>query len=163
MHVKRKLCLLGLGLVAATAAFALGNPRFLRAPSARLGSPKVIVSWQEVDLINTTPVDYSLSAKSAIRYQCVNADGTCPAYSKEAELMTDLRVGGSFAVEKGGKICDAMVIPAPKSGLVCPAGQVPRVATAVFTHIKLKDVTNGVWSYTQPSALSYNGPECPSY
>ena len=163
MDTKRKLWLIGLGLLVATAAFAIGNPRFLRAPSARLGSPKVIASWVEVDLINKGDVDYSLSAATAVRYQCVNPDGSCPYSPKETELMSNMRVGGSFAVEKGGKICNDLVLPAPQSGLVCPGKQVPRVVTAVFTHIKLKDTTNGVWSYTQPSSLSYNGAECPSY
>ena len=36
----RGLCLLGLGLVVATAAIAgSGSPKFLRAPSAKLDSP----------------------------------------------------------------------------------------------------------------------------
>ena len=41
MQIKRALCLVGVAVVA-TAAIA-ASPKFLRAPSASLGSPKVIV------------------------------------------------------------------------------------------------------------------------
>jgi len=35
------------------------------------------------------------------------------------------------------------------------------VVSVVFTNITLTDVTNGVSSPTDPSALTYNAPECP--
>jgi hypothetical protein len=125
MQNKRTLCLLGMALVA-TAAIA-ASPKFLRAPSASLGSPKVIVKWTEVGLGITDSVS----------------------------------VGGTFAVDKNGRISEALVIPAPPSTLVCPGGQVVGVASVVFTNITLTDLTNGISSPTNPSSLTYNTTECP--
>ena len=65
MQIKRTPCLLGLALVA-TAAMA-GAPHFLRAPSASLGSPKVIVRWAEVGLGSVDSVNYVASATAAAR------------------------------------------------------------------------------------------------
>ena len=162
MHIKRTACLFGLALVA-TAAIAGkgGDPQFLRAPSASLGSPKVIVRWTEVGLGNTDTVAYIASATAAARYQCINRGNNCPAASNKEDVLSDLNVGGTFAVDKNGKITGTLIIPAPTGTLVCPGNQVVGVVSAVFTNIRLTDVTNGVSSPTNPSALTYNAPECP--
>ena len=160
MQLNRKLCLLALALVATGAIAAKGNPQFLRAPSASLGSPKVIVGWTEVGLGDTDTVHYIASATAAARYQCVNRGNNCPAASNKEDVLVDLSVSGTFAV-KNGRITDTMIIPAPPSTLVCPGNQVVGVVSVVFTNITLMDVTNGVTSLTNPSSLSYNAPECP--
>jgi hypothetical protein len=159
MQIKRIPCLLGLALIS-TAAIA-GHPHYLRAPSASLGSPKVIVRWTEVGLGSTDSVNYAASATAAARYQCVNRGNNCPAASNKADVLSDISVGGTFAVDKNGKITGFLIIPAPAGALVCPGNQVVGVVTAVFTDITLTDVTNGVSSPTNPSALTYNAPECP--
>ena len=160
MQIKRTLCLLGLALVA-TVAIAGGNPKFLRAPSASLGSPKVIVKWTEVGLGITDTVDYVASATAAARYQCVNRGNNCPAASNKEDVLADVSVGGTFAVDKNGRITEALIIPAPPATLVCPGNQVVGVVSVVFTNITLTDVTNSVSSPTNPSSLTYNAPECP--
>ena len=159
MQIKWTPCLLGLVLVATAAVAA--NPKFLRAPSASLGSPKVIVKWTEVGLGSVDSVNYTASATAAARYQCVNRGNNCPAASNKADVLSDISVGGTFAVDKNGKITGFLIIPAPAGALVCPGNQVVGVVTAVFTNISLTDVTNGVSSPTNPSALTYNAPECP--
>jgi hypothetical protein len=111
MQIKRTPCLLGLALVA-TAAIA-GHPKFLRAPSASLGSPKVIVKWTEVGLGITDSVNYVASATAGARYQCVNRGNNCPAASNKEDVLADVSVGGTFAVDKNGRISEALVIPAP--------------------------------------------------
>jgi hypothetical protein len=158
MQIKRTHCLLGLALVA-TAAMA-ANPAFLRAPSAQLGSPKVIVKWTEVGLGLTEGVDYIASATAAARYQCVNRGSNCPSASNKEDVLLDVSVGGTFAV-KNGKITGSLTIPAPPSTLVCPGNQVVGVASVVFTNITLTDTTNGVTSPTDPSSLTYNATEGP--
>ena len=159
MQIKRTPCLLGLALVA-TVAIA-GSPKFLRAPSASLGSPKVIVSWTEVGLGLTESVDYVATATAAARYQCINRGNKCPAASNKEDVVADLSVGGTFSVDKNGRISAEMTIPAPPPTLVCPGNQVVGVVSAVFTEITLTDVTNNITSLTDPSALTYNAPECP--
>ena len=159
MRIKRTPCLLGLALVA-TAAIA-GHPQFLRAPSASLGSPKVIVRWTEVGLGSVDSVNYVASATAAARYQCVNRGNNCPAAPNKADVLSDVNVGGTFAVDKNGRITGSLIIPAPPAGLACPGNQVVGVVSVVFTNITLTDVTNGVSSPTDPSALTYNAPECP--
>lgn len=159
MQRKCTPCLLGLALVA-TAAIA-ASPRFLRAPSASLGSPKVIVKWTEVGLGITDSVDYIASATAAARYQCVNRGNNCPAASNKEDVLSDVSVGGTFVVDKNGRITEALTIPAPPPTLSCPGGQVVSVVSVVFTNITLTDVTNGVSSPTNPSALTYNATECP--
>jgi len=165
MQIKSSLLLLGLALaVATTAALAInvGIPKFLRAPSAQLGSPKVIVSWIEIGLGNPDgSVNYVASATAAARYQCVNRGNNCPAAPNKADVLSDVNVGGTFAVDKNGRITGSLIIPAPPGTLRCPGNQVVGVVSVVFTNIRLTDVTNGVSSPTNPSALSYNGPECP--
>ena len=161
MQIKRTPCLLGLALVA-TAAIA-GQPHYLRAPSASLGSPKVIVRWTEVGLgsvDSVDSVDYIASATAGARYQCVNRGNNCPAAPNKADVLSDVNVGGTFAVDKNGRITGSLIIPAPPASLVCPGNQVVGVVSAVFTNITLTDVTNGVSSPTDPSALTYNAPEC---
>jgi hypothetical protein len=158
MQIKRTPCLLGLALVA-TAAMA-ASPQFLRAPSAQLGSPKVIVSWTEVGLGSTEGVSYLASATAAARYQCINRGNKCPAASNKEDVLSDVSVGGTFAV-KNGRITGELEIPAPPSTLVCPGNQIVGVVTVVFTDITLTDVTNGLTSLTNPSSLTYNAPECP--
>jgi len=159
MQFKRTPCLLGLALVS-TAAIA-GHPVFLRAPSASLGSPKVIVKWTEVGLGSTDGINYVANATAAARYQCVNRGNNCPAASNKADVLADISVGGTFAVDKNGRITGSLIIPAPPAGLACPGNQVAGVVSVVFTNITLTDVTNGVSSPTDPSALTYNAPECP--
>jgi hypothetical protein len=159
MQIKRTPCLLALALVA-TAAIA-ASPHFLRAPSASLGSPKVIVKWSEVGLGITDSVNYVASATAAARYQCVNRGNNCPAASNKEDVLSDVNVGGTFAVDKNGRISEALVIPAPPGTLVCPGNQRVGVVSVVFTNIRLTDVTNGVSSPTNPSALTYNAAECP--
>ena len=159
MQIKHSVCLLGLAVVA-TAAIA-GNPKFLRAPSASLGSPKVIVKWTEVGLGLTESVDYIASATAAARYQCVNRGNNCPAASNKEDVLSDVSVGGTFAVDKNGRISASMIIPAPPATLACPGNQVVGVVSVVFTDIRLTDVTNGVSSATNPSALTYQASECP--
>ena len=159
MQIKRTVCLLGVALVA-TVAIAR-SPQFLRAPSASLGSPKVIVKWTEVGLGIVDSVNYVASATAAARYQCVNRGNNCPAASNKEDVLADVSVGGTFAVDKNGRISEALIIPAPPATLVCPGNQVVGVASVVFTNITLTDVTNGVTSLTNPSALTYNAPECP--
>ena len=162
MQNKRKLGLIGLVLVA-TAAIAGkgGNPEFLRAPSAKLGSPKVIVTWTEVGLGSVDSIDYIANATAAARYQCVNRGNNCPAASNKEDVLADLSVGGTFNVDKNGRITASMDIPAPPPTLKCPGNQVRGVVNVVFTNITLTDVTNNVSSLTNPSALTYNAPECP--
>jgi len=159
MRIPRTPCLLGLALVA-TAAMA-ANPKFLRAPSASLGSPKVIVKWTEVGLGITDSVDYVASATAAARYQCVNRGSNCPAASNKEDVLSDVSVGGTFAVDNNGRISEALTIPAPPATLVCPGNQVVGVVSVVFTNITLTDVTNGISSPTNPSALTFTAPECP--
>jgi len=159
MQITRTPCLLGLALFS-TAAIA-GHPVFLRAPSATLGSPKVIVKWTEIGLGSTDSVDYIANATAAARYQCVNRGNNCPAASNKADVLADMSVGGTFSVDKNGRITGTLIIPAPAGALVCPGNQVVGVVSAVFTNIALTDVTNGVSSPTNPSALTYNAPECP--
>ena len=158
MQMNRTHCLLGLALVA-TAAMA-ASPQFLRAPSASLGSPKVIVKWTEIGLGLTDSVQYVASASAAARYQCVNRGNNCPAASNKEDVISDVSVAGTFAVDNG-RITGTLTIPAPDSTLECPGGQVVAVASVVFTNITLTDATNGVTSPTNPSALTYNATECP--
>jgi hypothetical protein len=159
MKFKRTLGLIGLGLVA-TAVIA-GNPKFLRAPSASLGSPKVIVKWTEVGLGGLDSVSYTASATAGARYQCVNRGNNCPAASNKADVMANVSVGGTFDVDQAGRITGTLTIPAPESNLVCPGNQVVGVVSAVFTNITLTDLTNNVSSLTNPSSLTYTAPECP--
>ncbi len=161
MHIKRTACLFGLALVA-TAAIAGkgGDPQFLRAPSASLGSPKVIVRWTEVGLGNTDTVAYIASATAAARYQCINRGNNCPAASNKEDVVAGVSVSGTFAVTNG-RITDTLIIPAPPATLACPGNQVLGVVAVVFTNITLADATNGVSSPTNPSSLAYNAPECP--
>ena len=159
MQIKRTVCLLGVAL-GATVAIAR-SPQFLRAPSASLGSPKVIVGWTEVGLGNTDTVAYIASATAAARYQCVNRGNTCPAASNKEDVLSDVSVGGTFSVDKNGRISEALVIPAPPATLVCPGKHVVGVVSVVFTNITLTDVTNGLSSPTNPSSLTYNATECP--
>ena len=98
MQINRTVCLIGLALVS-TAAMAA--TQFLRAPSARLGSPKVIVEWTEVGLGNTDRVDYTASATAAARYQCINRGNNCPAASNKQDVLIDLSVSGTFSVKNG--------------------------------------------------------------
>lgn len=160
MHIKRTPCLLvGLALVA-TAALA-AHPQFLRAPSAQLGSPKVIVKWTEIGLGSTDSVNYTASATAGATYQCVNLGTNCPAAANKEDVMADVNVGGTFAVDKNGKIIGSLVILPPPSTLRCPGNQVVGVASVAFTNIRLTDLTNGVSSPTNPSALTYIAPTCP--
>ena len=159
MQIKRTVCLLGVALVA-TVAIAR-SPQFLRAPSASLGSPKVIVEWTEVGLGNTDRVDYTASATAAARFQCVNRGSNCPSASNKEDVLANVSVGGTFSVDKNGRISEALIIPAPPATLKCPGNQVVGVVSVVFTNIRLTDTTHAVTSLTNPSALSYNAPECP--
>jgi hypothetical protein len=161
MQIKPTLCLLGVALIA-TAAIAGGKPKFLRAPSASLGSPKVIVNWSEVGLGNTgSGINYVASAKAGVHYQCVKKGHVCPARGNKEEILSNVYVSATFTVDKNGRINDTLTILPPPSTLVCPQYQYVSVASVVFTNIKLTDVTNGLSAPTNPSALSYNGPECP--
>ena len=159
MQIKLASGLLSLALVS-TAAIA-GHPVFLRAPSASLGSPKVIVKWTEVGLGSVDSVNYTASATAAARYQCVNRGNNCPAASNKEDVMADVSVGGTFEVDKNGRISESLTILAPPSTLRCPGNQVVGVVSVVFTNITLTDVTNGLSSPTNPSALTYNATECP--
>jgi len=159
MQIKHSVCLLGLAVVATVAMAA--SPKFLRAPSASLGSPKVIVKWTEVGLGITDSVDYIASATAAARYQCVNRGNNCPAASNKEDVLSDVSVGGTFSVDKNGRISEALIIPAPPATLKCPGNQVVGVVSVVFTNIRLTDVTNGLSSPTNPSALTYQASECP--
>jgi hypothetical protein len=158
MQIKRTHCLLGLALVTTVAMAA--NPAFLRAPSAQLGSPKVIIKWTEIGLGQTESVNYVASATAAARYQCVNRGNKCPSASNKEDVLSAVSVAGTFAVDNG-RITGTLTIPAPDSTLQCPGGQVVGVASVVFTDITLTDTTNGVTSPTNPSALTYNATECP--
>ncbi|NUS60916.1 MAG: hypothetical protein HOQ01_08210 [Lysobacter sp.] len=164
MRIKRTLCLVGLlGLaVGATVVIAKGNPQFLRAPSASLGSPKVIVKWTEVGLANIGTISYIASAHATARYQCVNRGNNCPAASNKEDVMADVSVGGTFNVDKNGRITNSLTILAPESTLQCPGNQVVGVVRVEFTGIELEDITNGISSPTNPSSLTYNAPECPN-
>ena len=161
MQIKRSHLLLGLALATTAALAAVVPPRFLRAPSAELGSPKVIVKWIEVALGDTDTVHYVATATAGARYPCVNRGGNCPAASNKEDVLANVSVGGTFGIDKNGRISNILIIPAPPGTLVCPGNQVVGVVSAVFTNIRLTDTTNGVSSPTNPSALSYNGPECP--
>lgn len=158
MQKKHTLWLIGLAVVATGVMAA--SAHFLRAPSASLGSPKVIVKWTEVGLGSTTTVDYSANATAAVTYQCVNRGTNCPAASNKEDILGEVSVGGTFQVDKNGRISDSLVVLPPPPTLVCPGNQVVGVATVVFTNIRLTDLTNNVTSPTNPSALTYNAPEC---
>ncbi|UHQ18996.1 hypothetical protein LVB87_12500 [Lysobacter sp. KIS68-7] len=159
MHIKRTLWLLALALVS-TAAMAATH--FLRAPSARLGSPHVVVNWSEVGLGNTgNGITYVASATAGARYQCVKVGQVCPKHCAKEDVLHNVYVSSTFSVDKNGKITGDMTIPAPESSLVCPKGQSASIVSVVFTNIKLTDTSNGISSMANPSALSYNGPECP--
>jgi hypothetical protein len=163
MQNQRKLLLLGVAL-AATAAIAAkstgGNPEFLRAPSAKLGSPVVIVKWTEVGLGFTDGIDYVASATARARFQCVNRGNNCPSASNKQDVLVNLSVGGHFAVENG-RITDDLTIPTPESTLTCPGNQVVGVVFVDFTNIRLTDTTNNVSAATNPSSLLYQASECP--
>lgn len=159
MQIKRTHWLIGLALVA-TAALA-ASPKFLRAPSASLGSPKVVVSWIEVGLGDTPDVTYSATAMAAARWQCLNRGNKCPSASNKAEVIAPIESKGTFSLGKNGRISGTLDIPAPSAGLVCPNGQVPSVAYALFTNITVTDTTNGISALADPSELEYEVRECP--
>ena len=160
MRTKLTLCLLCLTLVSTAAVAQVRRPHFLRAPSASLGSPKVIVSWTEVGLADNEGVTYDARAQAAARYQCVNRGNNCPAASNKEDLISEVSVQGTF-LAKNGRISEALIIPAPPATLVCPGNQVVGVVSVVFTNIRLTDVTNNVSSLTNPSALTFQASECP--
>jgi len=164
MRIKRTLCLVGLlGLaVGATVVIAKGNAQFLRAPSASLGSPKVIVKWTEVGLGSVGTVNYIASAHADATYQCVNRGNNCPAAANKENVIADVSVGGTFNIDKNGRISNSLTILAPESTLKCPGNQVVGVVRVEFTGIELEDITNNVSSPTNPSTLTYNAPECPN-
>jgi len=163
MRIKRTLCLVGLlGLaVGATVVIAKGNPQFLRAPSASLGSPKVIVKWTEVGLGSAGTINYIASAHADATYQCVNRGNNCPAAANKENVIADVSVGGTFNIDKNGRISNSLNILAPPSTLKCPGNQVVGIVRVEFTGIELEDITNHVASPTDPSTLTYNAPECP--
>ncbi|MCC8363780.1 hypothetical protein LK996_11925 [Lysobacter sp. A6] len=161
MQNKHKLWLLGLGLIAVATAALAARPQFLRAPSASLGSPKVIIKWTEIGLGDTASVSYIASATAAARFQCVNRGNNCPAASNKEDVLVDLAVGGTFPIDKNGRISDTLTIPTPESTLVCPGNQRVGVVSVVFTKIQLTDVTHDITAATNPTSLSYNAPECP--
>src|SRR6185436_18225267 len=103
--------------------------------------------------------DYIASATAAARYQCINRGNNCPAASNKQDVLANISVGGTFKSDKNGRISGELTIPAPPATLVCPGNQVVGVVSAVFTNITLTDLTNNVSSLTNPSSLSYNGPE----
>lgn len=164
MRIQRK-SLFGLAVVAAAAlaaaAIAASKPQFLRAPSAQLGSPKVIIKWTEVGLGLVDSVDYTATTTAAARFQCVNRGNNCPAASNKEDVLVELTVGGRFGVDKNGRISDSLTILAPESTLVCPGNQVVGVVRVVFTEITLTDETNKISALTNPSSLIYSAPECP--
>ena len=166
MRIHPKPALLALVLVttaavAAAAAIAAAQPQFLRAPSAQLGSPKVIVKWTEVGLGQVDSIDYTATTVAAARFQCVNRGNKCPAASNKEDVLVNLSVGGTFNVDRNGRISDSLTILAPESTLVCPGNQVVSVVSVVFTNITLTDETNQISALTNPSSLVYNAPECP--
>lgn len=160
MRIKHTLCLLALVLVAATALAQSRRPHFLRAPSASLGSPKVIVTWTEVELGKYENVNYIASATAGAHYQCVYRSTNRPSAKYQEDVLIKVSVGGTFTADKFGKITNKLIIPAPQSTLVCPDNAVLTLTTVVFTDIRLTDKTNYVSSPTHPSALSYKA-ECP--
>ena len=164
MQIKRSQLLLLLALATAlvtSAALAIGVVKFLRAPSATLGSPKVIISWTEIGLGNTDTVHYVANATVGASYQCLNRGGNCPNAANKADVLQDVSVGATFSVDRNGRITGTMTVPAPPATLVCPGNQVPTIYSAVFTNIRLTDTTNNLSSLTNPSSLSYNTTECP--
>ena len=164
MRIQRKPLLLTVALVATAAvagAIAASKPSFLRAPSAQLGSPKVIIKWTEVGLGLVDSVDYTATTTAAARFQCVNRGNNCPAASNKEDVLVELTVGGRFDVDKNGRISDSLTILAPESTLVCPGNQVVSVVRVVFTEITLTDETNKISALTNPSSLIYSAPECP--
>ncbi|KGQ19823.1 hypothetical protein LF41_2326 [Lysobacter dokdonensis DS-58] len=159
MRINRTLCLLALALVATTAIAQSRRPHFLRAPSASLGSPRVIVQWTEVELLKHENVSYIASAKAGAHYQCVYRSNQRPSATHQEDVLVNVSVGGTFTADKYGKISDKLIIPAPQPTLVCPSNQVLTLVSVVFTDIRLTDVSNYVSSPTHPSALSYKA-EC---
>ena len=160
MQTTLKLCLAAAAVVATAAPG--GKPHVLRAPSASLGSPKVIIDWTEVGLGNTgNGITYVASATAGAHFQCVKKGHVCPKPGAKEEILSNVHVTGTFSIDKNGRISNTLVIPAPQSTLHCPYGQSVSIASVVFTNIKLKDISNGVTAAANPSALSYNGPECP--
>ncbi|KGQ19709.1 hypothetical protein LF41_2647 [Lysobacter dokdonensis DS-58] len=162
MQTRYKLCLLAL-VVVVTAAPG-GRPHFLRAPSASLGSPKVIVDWTEVGLGNTqNGITYVASAKAGAHFQCVKRGHVCPKPGAKEEVLKNVYVSGTFTIDKNGRISNTLTIPAPESSLVCPYGQSVTLVSVVFTNITLKDTTNGLTAPANPSSLSYSTTGCPDY
>jgi hypothetical protein len=159
MRIKQTLCLLCLALVTtASIAQVIRRPHFLRAPSASLGSPKVIIRWTEVELRKYENVHYVASATVGATYQCVYRSNNRPS-GLEDDVLVKVRVSATFQADKHGTISEEMIIPTPHSPLVCPKHQVLMVTTAVFTDIRLTDKNNDVSSPTKPKSLSYKA-EC---
>lgn len=160
-RTSRTVLFLALGTMAA--AVAASSPHFVRGPFASINTSNgnVTVSWKEAGLGDTVSVDYEASALGTARYQCVNRGGNCPAASNKEDVMADVSVGGTFNVDKNGRITNALTILAPESTLQCPGNQVVGVVRVEFTGIELEDITNGISSPTNPTSLTYNAPECP--
>ena len=55
----------------------------------------------------TDSVRYVASATAAARYQCINRGNNCPAASNKEDVLADVSVGGTFSVDKNGRISEA--------------------------------------------------------
>jgi hypothetical protein len=158
--MNRKLALLALATVSAVAV--AGSAHFVRGPNATLTNPGIAVTWKAAGLGNDTLIEYRADAVGFARYQCVNNGNKCPAASNKQSVSGNVSTFGAFSSGKNGTITGSLTLDPPASTLSCPGGQHRELTAASFTTIRLSDLTDGQLDVpTNPSSLSFAGPECP--
>jgi hypothetical protein len=140
----RKLWILGMGLVAASALAA--GAHFISASGSLDGSGNLIVSFKEAGLGNNVQVYYTVTATATESALCYNNGGKHPKATNKGSVSAPSTGSGSYNSGNNGQVNGSITVPLPSglsvSGFSCPGGQT-LVTELTWSNITITDTTNG--------------------
>lgn len=127
---------------------AAGNPHFIKSQtSAHAEGTSLVVDFKEAGLPSGSVQTIQATAHLDAEYSCVNGGGNIPADPKKTTVSSDVSASGVFPAAKNGQLTGTLVItaPAPATALDCPGGQTATLMSAVWSNVRVDDLTNGAW------------------
>src|SRR5262245_2127013 len=133
---------LALGIGAALA----DSPHFIKATGTINNVTGTLAcSWKEAGLGDNLNINYTCAGDGTAVYVCVNRGGANPSAKNKTTVSGPVTASGTFNSGKNGQITASLTLSPPGPGsFSCPSGQSLEIASVIYTHIVLTDVTNYV-------------------
>jgi hypothetical protein len=140
------LSILLLTLLPAVQAYAASFISIGADPS--IGDPHLHVFFKEVGVGGSGTVSYQATSDATATYDCLTSSGNVIGHktitAQESAMKGETADGKGKVIVLPGSPEQIVISPPPAGNFSCPGGRAPTLASVIYTHLVLTDLTHGV-------------------